>query len=126
MLECSDDLFWNSFRLKIEVKLFGFVYESKVSLGDLKKTFQNGVYDGIKKGIQLGPKGWPLTDLKVSFIFSEYDSVNSTPSDFRNLAPEVIQSALELSGTQLLEPLFMVIDLFTTEGVDVETFKYYR
>lgn len=83
----------------------GFQYENKVSFGDLKKTFQNGVYEGIKKGIELGPRGWPLTDLKVTFNYSEYDSVNSTPSDYRNLAPEVIKGALEKSGTELLEPL---------------------
>lgn len=83
----------------------GFVYENKVSFGDLKKPFQNAVAEGIEKGLENGLNGWDITDLCVRFVYSEFDSVNSTPSDYRKLAPEVVRLALESVGTQLLEPI---------------------
>lgn len=83
----------------------GFVYESNVSLGDLKKTFQTAVQDGVKKAIEQGVGQWSLTDLKVTFVDSDYDSVNSTPADYRRLAPLVVEKAFEDMALVLLEPL---------------------
>ena len=83
----------------------GFKYENQVSFGDLKKSFQNGVYEGIIKTLAHGPLGYPLTDIKVTFTHSDFDSVNSTPSAYRDLAQEVMTLALRDSQTELLEPL---------------------
>ncbi len=83
----------------------GFVYDNRVSFGDLKKPFQNAVAEGIEKGLENGLNGWDITDLCVRFVYSEFDSVNSTPADYRKLAPEVVRLALESVGTQLLEPI---------------------
>lgn len=84
----------------------GFVYETLVSYGDLKKPFQQAVYEGVKKTVENGVREWALTDLKVVFTFSEFDSVNSTPSDYRKLAPEVLKKALVEEKLLLLEPLW--------------------
>ncbi|GAU79532.1 translation factor GTPase family protein [Fusibacter sp. 3D3] len=83
----------------------GFKFETRVSFGDLKKPFQNAVEEGVRAALSSGLEGWELTDLKVTFFYSEFNSVDSTPSDFRKLAPEVLKCALEKSGTMLLEPL---------------------
>lgn len=83
----------------------GFQYQSKVSLGDLKKPFQTAVSDGVKKAVERGVGQWPLTDLKVIFVESAFDSVNSTPSDYRKLAEEVLLKALESMPLTLMEPL---------------------
>lgn len=84
----------------------GFQYESAVSTGHLKISFQRGVQDGIKKGVREGLGSRGLTDLKVIFRESEFDSVNSTPSDFRKLAPLVLKKALEQHPRVLLEPYY--------------------
>ncbi len=93
--------------LKIELLSInsGFKYKSTVSLGNLKKPFQNAVEEGVRSALTSGLKGWELTDLSVEFFYSEFNSVDSTPADFRRLAPEVFKVALEKSGTVLLEPL---------------------
>jgi len=82
----------------------GFQYESAVSLGHLKKSFQRAVYDGVREGVQEGVGSRGLTDLKVIFSESEFDSVNSTPSDFRKLAPQVLKKALNNNKLVLMEP----------------------
>lgn len=83
----------------------GIVYETLVSYGDLKKPFQNAVREGAEFGLREGLKGWSLTDVKVSFIYSEFNSVDSTPADFRKLAEEVVKLAIIESGTECLEPI---------------------
>lgn len=78
---------------------------SNVSTGHLLKTFQNGILDGINRYINQGLMGWPLTDIKVTITKGNYDSVMSTPSDFRDLTPIVFMKALEISKTKLLWPI---------------------
>lgn len=92
----------------------GFMYTSQVSLGDLMKSFQNAVEEGIAIGLRQGLKGWAVTDIHVKFVFSEYNSVDSTPADFRKLAPEVLKQALTLSDTECLEPI-MAFDLMVPQ-----------
>ena len=81
------------------------MYTSGVSLGDLMKPFQNAVKEGIETGLRQGLKGWAVTDIHVKFVISEYNSVESTPADYRKLAPEVLKQALRLSDTECLEPI---------------------
>ncbi len=99
--------FYAEIGIKIEPQENSGVVEvvSEVSTGELLKTFQNGIFDGVKSYLDQGLKGWPLTNAKVSIIKGNYNSVNSTPSDFRNLAPIVLMQALEKAGTDLLWPI---------------------
>lgn len=83
----------------------GVLYETEVSFGDLKKTFQNAVEDGARSGLSTGPKGWRVTDCKITFITSEFNSVDSTPADFRKTAAKVVEMALSNANTQLIEPI---------------------
>lgn len=82
----------------------GVKYISEVSSGYLSKPFQNAVREGVFKGLENGVKGGELTDIKIIFKKAIYDSVSSTPSDFRKLAPEVIQKIIEKTGTEILIP----------------------
>lgn len=84
----------------------GVKYESKVSYGSLSKPFQNAVEEAVLKTCKQGLLGWEVTDIKVTFDFSQYCSVNSTPSDFRNLVPMVLMEALNNAKTTLLEPYY--------------------
>lgn len=81
----------------------GILYESEVSYGELEKSFQNAVYEGVIKGLQEG-LGHEVIDTKVTFVDMEYDSVMSTPADYRNLAAMVVMRALALSGVRIIQP----------------------
>lgn len=82
----------------------GLIYETKVSYGELQNSYQKAIYEGIKKGLE-GIYGWEVTDIKVTLIDMEYDSVTSTPADYRNLAAIVLREAIGEAGTEILEPL---------------------
>ena len=81
----------------------GAVYETRVSYGDLEKSFQNGAREGIMQGLEEG-LGEEATDVKATFLEADYDSVTGTPAAFRRLGPEVVRLALETAGVRRLEP----------------------
>jgi len=87
----------------------GVEYVTEISYGYLSKSFQNAVYEGVLNGVKSGLKGGELTDIKVTFKKAYYDSVTSTPADFRRLAPEVMQKIIEASGTEILIPYMDII-----------------
>lgn len=81
----------------------GNLYETQVSYGDLERSFQNAVEEGVLMGLQEGI-GQEIVDTKVTFLDMDYSSVTSTPADFRRLAPLVLQKALRTAGLIRLEP----------------------
>ena len=83
----------------------GVRYITTVSFGDLKKPFQNAVEEGVFFGLKSGPQGNVVTDLEVNFVYSEFNSVDSTPSDYRKTAEQVVIMALKSAETTLLEPI---------------------
>lgn len=84
----------------------GFNYISEVPTGTLPKSFQNGIEDGIMTAKKEGLLGWEVTDVLVTLIHGAFNSVDSTPADFRNLAPMVFMEALNQCRTELLEPVY--------------------
>ncbi len=91
--------------IKVEPSEEGLVIESDVSTGFLPQTFQNGIYDGISNALREGLKGWEVTNAKVTIIEGAFNSVSSTPSDYRDLTPIVVMEALNIADTKLLWPV---------------------
>jgi len=81
----------------------GLVYESQVSLGDLEKSFQNAVEEGVMTALLEGQQ-YEVIDTKVTFTDMEYSSVGSTPADYRILAGMVVAKALLRVGAYIIEP----------------------
>ena len=123
-IEVPPNPFWASIGLSITPLPIGsgIQYESKVSLGYLNQSFQNAVREGINYGLEQGLYGWKVTDCKICFEYGVYYSPVSTPSDFRFLAPIVLEQTLKKAGTQLLEPYFSFI-LFTPQGYFSRAYK---
>ena len=78
-------------------------YETQVSFGYIEKSFQNAVQEGVMKALEEGISN-EVTDTLAVFADADYDSVTSTPADFRRLAPKVVQKALRQTGVITLEP----------------------
>lgn len=83
----------------------GIKYKSEVTAGFLPKSFLQAIEDSVYTTCKHGLYGWELTDILVTLLYTEYDSVSSTPSDFRDLAPMVLMEAVGNAKTKLLEPV---------------------
>jgi len=84
----------------------GLKYVSQVSFGYLSKSFQNAVEEAVFQTCRQGIYGWEITDVLITFKDAIYDSVMSTPSDFRNLTPMVLMEAIYKAKSKLLEPIY--------------------
>lgn len=102
----------NPFRAEVGIRVEpldegeGLQYNSQVPTGSLPKTFQNAVEEAVYNTCKQGLLGWEVTDLKVILFHGKFDSVTSTPSDFRNLTPMVFMEALNEAQTFLMEPIY--------------------
>ncbi len=104
----------------------GVRYITNVSFGDLKKPFQNAVEEGVLFGLKSGPQGNVVTDLEVNFDFSEFNSVDSTPSDYRKTSQLVVLNALKSAETFLLEPILdyeVSVPIYATGRVIADMIK---
>ena len=67
--EVPPNPYWASIGLIIEPLPIagGLVMESEISLGYLNRSFQNAVFDGVKKACESGLYGWEALTLKSLF-----------------------------------------------------------
>lgn len=72
-------------------------YETQVSFGFIEKSFQNAVREGVWKALEEGLE-YAVADTRIVFVDADYDSVTSTPADYRRLAPLVVRKALQQAG----------------------------
>lgn len=82
----------------------GLTYTAKISLGELTKHFQNAVEEAVYDVCKRGIYGWEVTDCEIIFDYSDFDSVNGTPSAYRDLVPLVLMECFAQAGMVLLEP----------------------
>lgn len=108
MYECQKlNMFHATVGIKVEPleRGAGLHYKSNVTTGFLPKSFQNAIEEAVIETCKYGLYGWELTDMEITLVDSEYNSVESTPSDFRNLTPMVLMEAIDNAKTRLLEPI---------------------
>ncbi|WP_234124402.1 translation factor GTPase family protein [Clostridium hydrogenum] len=84
----------------------GVVYVSEITTGYLPRTFQNAIEEAVYDTLKQGLLGWEVTDIKITLNYGVFDSVMSTPADFRNLTPMVLMNAINNAKTELLEPMY--------------------
>ncbi len=85
--------------------------------GTLPPAFFTAVAETVPRALQHGRFGWPVTDCRVTLTDTGYwprqshahavfdKSMSSTAGDFRTLTPRVLQEALAMAGTAVLEPV---------------------
>ncbi|MGQ4389978.1 tetracycline resistance ribosomal protection protein Otr(A) [Streptomyces sp. SAS_270] len=98
--------FWATVGLRVEPGPVGsgsvFAYETE--LGALPRAFHQAIEDTVHTALLDGPRGWAVTDCRVTLIRSGYVGPLSTAADFRGLTPLVLRRALERAGTRVYEP----------------------
>ncbi|MEM7536284.1 MAG: translation factor GTPase family protein [Chloroflexota bacterium] len=83
----------------------GIEYGLDLNTQGLKQPFLNGIEDGVHAYLDQGLYGWELTDMKISLIGFEVNSVEGTPKDFRDMVPLVLFDALKTAETKQLWPI---------------------
>lgn len=75
------------------------------SLGRLPLAMYVGIEESVRAMLAEGIGGWEVTDILVELTFVEYSDPVTIVSDFRNLTPLVLASAIQTAGTHVCEPI---------------------
>ncbi len=93
----------------------GFIFESKVTGGNVPREFWPAVEKGFKNSIDNGVlAGFPCLDFKVTLLDGAYHAVDSSAVAFEIAARAAYRQSIPKAGPQLIEPI-MAVDVFTPE-----------
>jgi elongation factor G len=93
----------------------GFVFESKVTGGNVPREFWPAVEKGFKNSIDNGVlAGFPCLDFKVTLLDGAFHAVDSSAVAFEIAAKAAYRQSIPKAGPQLIEPI-MSVDVFTPE-----------
>jgi elongation factor G len=93
----------------------GFVFESKVTGGNVPREYWPAVQKGFERSIGKGVlAGYPCVDLKVTLMDGSYHPVDSSAIAFEIAAQAAYRQTVPKAAPQLLEPI-MNVDVFTPD-----------
>ena len=93
----------------------GFVFESKVTGGNVPREFWPAVEKGFKNSMDKGVlAGFPCLDFKVTLLDGSYHAVDSSAVAFEIAAKAAYRQTMPKAGAQILEPI-MKVDVFTPD-----------
>ncbi|SMG65913.1 Translation elongation factor EFG/EF2 [methanotrophic bacterial endosymbiont of Bathymodiolus sp.] len=93
----------------------GFVFESKVTGGNVPREFWPAVEKGFKSMVDTGVlAGFPCLDFKVTLIDGGFHAVDSSAVAFEIAARSAYRQSIPKAGPQLIEPI-MKVDVFTPD-----------
>ena len=94
----------------------GFVFESKVTGGNVPREYWPAVEKGFKGSIEKGVlAGFPCLDFKVSLMDGGFHAVDSSSIAFEIAARAAYRQSIPKAGPILLEPI-MKVDVFTPDN----------
>ncbi len=86
----------------------GLVVESMLDGNKLLKPFIPSILTGVKEALQIGPDGYPMTDVKVVVLEAEHNHELSSELGYKIAASIAVKEGLRKASPTLLEPYFDV------------------
>ena len=101
--------YWATMTLSIEANDDqGICFNSLVTTGYLKQSFQHAIETSVKESIKTGLYDYELINATITLTDAEFFSPVSTPSEFRQLTPYALYKALLNAGTFIVEPILEI------------------
>jgi ribosomal protection tetracycline resistance protein len=97
----------------------GVVYESRIGPDTLPLRYQAQIAQALPGALKQGPKGWEVTDLRVTLTDGNSHVYHTHPLDFVTATPMALLNGLVNGGTDLLEP-YMAFTLTAPEGLSAK------
>ncbi len=93
----------------------GFLFESKVTGGNVPREFWPAVEKGFKNSLDVGVlAGFPCLDFSVTLTDGAFHAVDSSAVAFEIAARAAYRQSIPKAGPQILEPI-MKVDVYTPD-----------
>ena len=90
----------------------GFEFDDRIRGGAIPREFIPAVEKGVKDALGVGPRGYPVVDLKVSLVDGSYHDVDSSEMAFRIAGSMGAKAAIARARPVILEPI-MLLEIVT-------------
>lgn len=97
----------------------GFEYVCKVGPDTVPYRYQSQIEQALPSALRQGPKGWEVTDLRITLIDGESHVYHTHPLDFIVATPMALMNGLVNTGTDLLEP-YLSFELTVPEALSAK------
>lgn len=84
----------------------GILIENLIPKDKLPKQLIQSIQEGVKEGLQIGPQGYPMIDVKVRIIYADYNQEYATELAYKIAGSIAAKEALRKANPILLEPYF--------------------
>ena len=81
----------------------GVNYRIESEFGTLIPSFHAAVEETVRRSLEQGFYGWPITDVTVTLTHSRYGP-GTAPGHFRDVVPLILAAAIRRAGTRVYEP----------------------
>lgn len=85
----------------------GIIIENDYSDKKAPKEFITSALEGVKEALNIGPNGYPMTDVEVRLIDLQYEE-ESVDVAYKIAASIAVKEAMRLASPVLLEPVFEI------------------
>ncbi len=93
----------------------GYVFESKVTGGNVPREYWPAVEKGFRMSMEEGVlAGYPLLDFQVTLLDGAFHAVDSSALAFEIAAKAAYRQTIPKAGPQIIEPV-MKVDVFTPD-----------
>ena len=93
----------------------GYIFESKVTGGNVPREFWPAVEKGFKVSLEEGPlAGYPCLDVKLTLLDGAFHAVDSSAIAYELASRAAYRQTMPKAGPQIMEPV-MKVDVFTPD-----------
>ncbi len=86
----------------------GMIFENAIVNDVIPKIFIPAIEKGANEGLQVGPSGYTMVDVKVRLLDGSYDKENFTELGYKISATIAVRDAVRKASPQILEPYFNI------------------
>ncbi|MBS4000438.1 MAG: elongation factor G [Desulfobulbaceae bacterium] len=86
----------------------GLIFENHIPKGKLPENFVSALEQGIREGLNVGPQGYPMIDVIVKLVDSEYKIDVTSEIGCKIAASMAVKDACRNANPVLMEPVFRV------------------
>ncbi len=95
-------------RVKVEPAgtLQGIIFVNEVPKSKIPEIFMKALEQGIRESLNVGPKGYPMIDVRLTLLDTDYKEDLTTEIGCKIAASMAVKDACRKAGPVLMEPVF--------------------
>jgi elongation factor G len=84
----------------------GIIFVNEIPKGRIPEVIAKALEQGVREALNVGPQGYPMIDVKLTLLDSDYKEDVTTEIGCKIAASMAVKDACRKAGPVLMEPIF--------------------